>query len=103
MAKSKSQKELFELLRARGLRKRVAKTLSEAAAKADGGRVPDAVRAALGDLQSVAGEIESRITGKASDRGEAAKKAAQTRKRQAAKRSAAAKKGAKTRRAKAKA
>ena len=98
MARSKKDKELFDMLRARGLRKKVAKTIASATGKQQsGGRVPAPVRNALGELQSAIGEVERRVTGKQSKRSEAAAKAARTRKRQAAKRSAAAKKGARTR------
>jgi hypothetical protein len=102
MARSKKEQELFDLLRARGLRKRVADNVAKAAGRANNGRIPKQVRNAIGDLQSLAGELEGRVTGKSSKRKEAAAKAASTRKRNAAKRSAAAKKGARTR-AKAKA
>jgi hypothetical protein len=95
MAKSKkSERELFELLRARGLRKKVARSVAGVANKKHDGRVPKPVRSALGDLQAAIGEVEARVSGK---RSAAAKKAAKTRKRKAAKRSAAARKAAKTR------
>lgn len=97
MAKSKREQELFDLLRARGLRKRVASNVASAASKANRGRIPKPVRNALGDLQSLAAEIEVRVSGRAKKRSEAAAKAARTRKRQAARRSAAARKGARTR------
>jgi hypothetical protein len=96
MARSKREQELFDLLRARGLRKRVARTVSSAAGKSNG-KLPKQVRDMLGDLQNIATDVENRVTGKSSKRKEAAAKAARTRKRNAAKRSAAAKKGAKTR------
>jgi hypothetical protein len=97
MARGKREQELFDLLRARGLRKRVADTVASATAKANGGRVPKPVRDVLGDLHAAAGEIEHRVTGKSSKRSAAATKAARTRQRNAAKRSTAAKKGARTR------
>ncbi|MEA2465248.1 MAG: hypothetical protein QOJ98_2995 [Acidobacteriota bacterium] len=96
MARSKREQELFDLLRARGLRTRVARTVSSAASKSNG-KLPKQVRDVLGDLQGLAAEVEDRVTGKAGKRKAAAEKAARTRKRNAAKRSAAAKKGAKTR------
>jgi hypothetical protein len=102
MARSKKEQELFDRLRARGLRKSVADNIAKATGKAGSGRVPKPVRNAIGDLRSLASELEGRVTGKSSKRKEAAAKAARTRKRNAAKRSTAAKKGAKTR-AKAKA
>ena len=101
MARKSRQEEIFEALRARGLRKRVAKSLSDAAGRANRSS-PKGVKKVAADLRSLADEIEDRVTGGPAKRKAAAKKAANTRKRQAAKRSAAAKKGAKTR-AKAKA
>src|SRR4051794_35589129 len=105
MARKSRQDELFEMLRARGLRKRVARRISEAAASTQR-RSPSSVKKATADLRSLARDIEDRVTGGPAKRKAAAKKAAATRKRKAAKRSTAAKKGAKTRaktRAKAKA
>ena len=101
MAKKSRSDELFELLRARGLRTRVARALSDAAST--GGRASassqTAAKKIIADLRSVADELEGRLTGKDSKRSEAAKKAARTRARKATARSAAAKKGAATRRA----
>jgi hypothetical protein len=95
MAKGKkAERELFERLRARGLRKKVARSVAGAANKKHDGRLPKPVRSAIGDLQAAIGEVEARVGGK---RSAAAKKAAQTRKRKAAKRKAAAKKAARTR------
>jgi hypothetical protein len=58
---------------------------------------PKGVKKVAADLRSLASEIEDRATGGPAKRKAAAKKAANTRKRNASKRSAAAKKGAKTR------
>jgi hypothetical protein len=96
MARSKKEQELFDMLRARGLRKRVADTISSAAAKGNG-KMPKQARDALSDLRGLASDVEDRVTGKAGKRKAAAEKAARTRKRNAAKRSEAAKKGARTR------
>lgn len=107
MAKSetkKREKELLEVLRAKGVRKKVAKRVSKEASRFNGnGKAPEAVRKVAADLKSVAGDLESRVglggegkTTKA-DRSAAAKKAAATRKRNAAKRSTTAKKAARTR------
>ena len=96
MARSKREQELFDLLRARGLRKQVARKLSSAASKTNGS-LPQPVRSALDDLSALSREVEDRVTGKGNKRSEAASKAARTRKRNAAKRSAAAKRGARTR------
>lgn len=101
MAKKSTSKsdELFELLRARGLRKRAARALSDAATTARGGSSASQATAKklITDLRGLADELEERVTGKPSSRKEAAKKAARTRARNAQARSAAAKKAAATR------
>ncbi|MEA2467430.1 MAG: hypothetical protein QOJ57_1556 [Thermoleophilaceae bacterium] len=101
MARKSRQDELFEMLRARGLRKRVARSIAEASGRTQR-RTPKGVKKATADLRGLAREIEDRVTGGPAKRKAAAKKAAATRKRNATKRSTAAKKAAKTR-AKAKA
>src|SRR3954452_15986068 len=101
MARKSRQDELFEMLRARGLRKRVARSLADANGRANRS-TPKGVKKVANDLRSLASELEDRATGGPAKRKAAAKKAAATRKRKANQRSAAAKKGAKTR-AKAKA
>src|SRR5688572_18582729 len=94
MAKKKKSKqdELFDLLRARGLRKSAARTISRATAKAD----TSALTKAVEDLRSLAGDLESRVTGGGTKakRKAAGQKAAATRKKEAAKRSTAARKAA---------
>jgi hypothetical protein len=106
MAKQRIDQELFDRLRANGLRKRVAQTVAGAVGAGRGAtsrKPPAAVMKVVGDLRGLASELEDRATGGPAKRKAAAKKAAATRKRAAAKRSAAAKKGARTRaRAKAK-
>src|SRR5206468_6811201 len=98
-------RELFDRLRASGLRKRVARVISEAtgAGRDAGGRAEQTARKAIKDLRGLADEIEDRLRGttQKSSRSEAAKKGAQTRARQASTRSEAAKKAARTRAAKA--
>jgi hypothetical protein len=96
MAKKSKQDELFDMLRARGLRKRVARTLADATASANG-RTPKAVKSAVSDLKSLAVELEDRAKGGPNKRKAAAKKAAETRKKKANQRSRAAKKAAQTR------
>ena len=101
MAKSFDQ-ELFERLRAGGLRKRVANVLSEAeaAGRGAGGRAEQQVRTTIADLRRLADELEDRFrgaTGGTTKRSAAAQKAAATRKRKATQRSTAAKKAAATR------
>jgi hypothetical protein len=93
--------ELFDRLRAGGLRKRVAETVAGAVGTTRG-KSPKQVDRIVSELRSLAAEIEDRAKGGPAKRETAAKKAAATRRRNAAKRSAAAKKGARTR-AKAKA
>ena len=85
--------DLFETLRASGLRKRVARTLADT-----GGKGEDAVRETITRLRSLADDLETRVTGGSRNkRSAAAQKAARTRRANAAKRSTAAKKGARTR------
>ena len=99
MAKQSRTDELFEMLRARGLRTRVARALSDAAGAGRSGAATSqkAAMGMIGDLRKLADDLEERVTGKSSSRSEAAKKAARTRERKAKSRSAAAKKGAATR------
>ena len=101
MARKSRQDELFERLRAHGLRKRVALSLADATGRANR-NTPKGVKKLVSDLRALASEIEDRATGGPAKRKAAAKKGAATRKRKATQRSAAAKKAAKTR-AKAKA
>jgi hypothetical protein len=95
MAK-KRDKDLYDQLRARGLRKRAARAASQAASKIDDkGQVPKVLRSTVDDLRSALEQLERRVG--ASDRTTAARKAARTRSQKAAKRSATARKGARTR------
>jgi len=96
MANKKRDSELFKTLRESGLRKRVARTLSQSAGRGQRGTSPASVSSPIEKLRRAASELESRVGG-ASPRSEAAKKAAGTRKNNAAKRSERAKKAAKTR------
>jgi hypothetical protein len=96
MAKSQAD-ALFERLRSNGLRKRVAKELSEALNSAQGSRASSAATKRIADLQRLVADLEDRAKGGPAKRQAAAKKAAATRKKQAAARSAAAKKAARTR------
>jgi hypothetical protein len=92
-------RELFDQLRAQGLRKRVARLVSEAAGAAGSAnaRGNAAAKNVIAELRKAADEIEDRLRGGPSARSEAAKKAARTRATAANKRSAAAKKAAATR------
>ncbi|HEX5927671.1 MAG TPA: hypothetical protein VFY45_27900 [Baekduia sp.] len=86
MAKSKRDDVLFDHLRTRGVRKKVAKALSGGNG-ATGRRKAEALaRTAIADLRSASEAIKDRVVNRDSKRSEAAKKAARTRKRKAAKR-----------------
>jgi hypothetical protein len=89
--------DLFERLRATGLRKRVARDLSSALGKAGNTRASQAAQSTIGDLRKLVDELEDRARGGPAKRSATAKKAAATRRRQAAARSTAAKKAARTR------
>jgi hypothetical protein len=98
MAGKTSQADaLFERLRANGIRKRVARDLSDALASAGSSGPGKAATARIAELRGVVADLEDRATGGPAKRQAAAKKAAATRKRKAADRSAAARKAAKTR------
>ena len=90
-------KDLFDTLRANGLRKKTASTLADAFGRVDGSPPGKAGRKAVSDLKAVVSELEDRAKGGPAKRQAAAKKAAATRKRKANQRSAAAKKAARTR------
>jgi hypothetical protein len=97
MAKATSRTDdLVEMLRARGLRKQVAKQIADAT-NGTRKRTPTQVLRVLDDLRKVADDLEDRITGGPAKRKATAQKAAATRKRAATKRSASAKKAAQTR------
>jgi DNA topoisomerase-1 len=92
MAKKKNDRDLVDLLRASGLRKKVAQALASSSQRRKGSKT---VSDAAESLRKAASHLERRSVDP--KRSEAAKKAARTRKRNAAKRSAAAKKGGKAR------
>jgi hypothetical protein len=98
---AKSERDLFETLRARGLRKSAASNLAKAFGRADNSPPGKGARRAVSELRDLVSELESRVPGsggnKSKSRSEAAKKAAATRKRKANQRSASAKKAAQTR------
>ena len=99
MAKNGRDEQLFELLRARGLRKRAARVISDAtgAGRSASGQGDKRARAAVKDLRALADEIEDRLKGGPAKRKAAAQKAARTRAAASRKRSEAAKKAARTR------
>ncbi|MGH2948344.1 MAG: hypothetical protein ACRDPC_19160, partial [Solirubrobacteraceae bacterium] len=69
-----TDQDLFDRLRASGLRKRVARDLSSALGKADGSRVPAAARARIDDLSRLVGDLEDRARGGPDKRSAAAQK-----------------------------
>jgi len=93
MAK-KQDKDLLKTLRAGGMRKKVARVLTESTGRRRSAQ-PKRVVETIDNLRNAAGELERRV--RISQRSDAAKKAARTRKRKATQRSAAARKGARTR------
>jgi hypothetical protein len=98
MARKKTNNDLVDHLRARGVRKKVAKALAGGANSPKGRKQAEALaRTAIADLRSASEAIRDRVVNRDSKRSAAAKKAARTRKRKAARRSAAARKAAKTR------
>lgn len=92
---AKKDKDLFDVLRDSGLRRKVARALTDSAGRAKSDRPSKTIARTVDGLRKAAAELEGRVGD--SRRSEAAQKAARTRKRKAAKRSAAAKKAAKTR------
>jgi hypothetical protein len=94
---AKTDRDLFDTLRARGLRKSAANNLAKAFGRADNSPPSKGAKRAVSELRDLLGELESRVPGNDRKRKEAAKKAAATRKRKANQRSAAAKKAAQTR------
>ncbi|MDQ6729644.1 MAG: hypothetical protein M3022_04935 [Actinomycetota bacterium] len=96
MANRKRDSDLFETLRESGLRKRVAKTMSKSAGRGKRGTSPASVSSTIDRLRQAASALESRADA-ASQRNQAARKAARTRRRNAVKRSAKAKQAADSR------
>jgi hypothetical protein len=86
--------DLMKTLRDCGLRKKVARAVTDASGKATATE-KEMVAKTVSGLRAAADELESRVS--APQRSQAAKKAARTRKQNAAERSAAARKGARTR------
>lgn len=91
---SKHQKELSRSLRARGVRKGLARKVARAT---DGSSSPKIARRAMADLASVVAEIQDRLQQGPQKRSAAARKAARTRKKKARRRSKAAQRAARTR------
>lgn len=94
-ASAKRDQQLFQRLRAQGLRKRAAKVVS---GHTDGRRRPaKAVNQVLADLNKLVRDVEDRVSGGPEKRRAAGKKAAKTRRANAQARSDRAKKAARTR------
>ena len=91
---AKAETDLLKSLRARGVRKKIAKQLTRATS---GAGKPKVAERAVADLSSVVGDVSDRLRHGPEKRSAAAKKGARTRKQKAAKRSEAAKRGARTR------
>jgi hypothetical protein len=94
---AKTDRDLFDTLRARGLRKSAASNLAKAFGKADNSPPGKGAKRAVAELRSLVDELEDRAKGGPAKRQAAARKAAATRKRKASDRSTAAKKAARTR------
>ncbi len=94
---ARTDQDLFDKLRARGLRKSAANNLAKAFGRADKSPPSKGAKRAVSELRDLVSDLESRVTRGDTKRSAAAKKAAATRKRKAAARSAAAKRGARTR------
>ena len=92
---SKRDTDLFRALRAAGLRKKVAHAVTDATRKTTPGKQSKLLVRTIENLNTAAAEIERRADG--NKRSQAAKKAAQTRKRKAAARSTVADTAAETR------
>ena len=96
MAKAKSNKKLYTRLRANGVRKKVAKQLTDLPRQAKRGKSAIApLREAVDRLEGTVLELRNHVD--RADRKTAGRKAARTRRANAKKRSAAAKKGARKR------
>ena len=94
---AKTDRDLFDKMRARGLRKSAASNLAKAFGKADKSPPSKGAKRAVSELREIVTDLESRMSRGDNKRSAAAKKAAATRKRKANQRSAAAKKAARTR------
>ena len=99
MAAATRDRDLFKLMRATGVRNKVAARVSEAVAEGNraGKKAPKAARCAVRDFGELVTQLEDRVNGGPSKRSAAAKKAARTRQRKAEERSDAARRAAQTR------
>ena len=96
MAKAKRDRKLYSRMRSKGVRKSVARQLSELPGQVRGGkRPPKPLREAVERLEGAVSELRGHT--KRGDKGAAARKAARTRKAKAEGRKAAARNGARKR------
>ena len=82
-----TDRDLFDTLRARGLRKSAASNLARAFGKADNSPPSKGAKRAVSELRDLVSELEDRVGGGSSKRSAAAKKAAQTRAKSSSSRS----------------
>ena len=96
MAKVKTDKKLYARMRAHGLRKKVARQLSELPSHVSNGKkAPKPVRETVDLLDTITKEVKGHT--RTGERKAAARKAARTRKAKADKRARSARKGARAR------
>ena len=96
MAKTKQSKKLYSRMRAGGVRKKIARQLSELPAHVSGGKkAPKPLREAVDRLEAAV--LEAKDHSRRGERRAAARKAARTRRAKAQSRSGAARKGARRR------
>lgn len=97
MANSKQNKKLYARMRENGVRKKVAKQLTELTSDLKGGkrRAPKPMREAVDRLEATVDELRAHVG--LSDRQAAARKAARTRAANSRRRSTAARKAARSR------
>jgi len=96
VAKTKQNKKLYARLRSNGVRKKVARELTQLSSSGkQGKRAPKPLREAVARLESTVSELRGHVG--SGDRKAAARKAARTRKAKKQKRSASARKGARRR------
>jgi hypothetical protein len=89
------ERDLFTTLRSSGLRRTVAKAVTDASRKTGSRKQSRLIDRTVENLRTAVAEIQRQTGG--TKRSESARKAARTRKRRAAARSSAARKAAKTR------
>jgi hypothetical protein len=97
---TKQGDHLFDVLRERGVRKRLAKPVArlDGNSRRNGAEGEALAQKAVDDLDAAAAEIRKRVLHTDAARSRGARKAARTRARKATKRQASARKGAQTRR-----